>query len=249
MTVHDARGRRLRGHVVHADAPPSRFSAVTAPLRFEIWLMTAARDVPSCPDGVAVCVPSGTALHAVGGDAPLPRSLAALTLPRDRMAAYAAGRIIGAVGLLEPSDVFPAHSDRPRLDRLALALIETAEAEAIAPFTAVIRHELGLPAGDDALGELERRLSPEHAADRLPPRAPAIVRLRRALKALRAGGAPDFALEQLTDDLRFLRLFEPAGAEMTRAGLTRLLRDVRDDAPGEPGGARILPLRRPGSDA
>lgn len=101
--------------------------------------------------------------------------------------------------------------------------------EAIAPYTALIRHELGLPPGGDARGELAARLEPTSASERPPSDAPGIARLRRVLTALDAGRAPRVTLEQLTDDLRFLRLFEPASPAMASDAMTRLLRDVMAD--------------------
>ena len=102
-------------------------------------------------------------------------------------------------------------------------------AEAIAPYTALIRHELGLPPGADAKRELAARLDPPRAVDRPPAEAPGIARLRRVLTALQAGRAPRADLEQLTNDLRFLRLFEPSTPAMERDAMSRLLSDVLAD--------------------
>lgn len=101
--------------------------------------------------------------------------------------------------------------------------------EAIAPYTALIRHELGLPPGTDARRELAARLDPPRALDRPPGEAPGIVRLRQALDSLNDRRAPETALEQFAEDLRFLRLFEPTSPAMERDAMTRLLRDVLAD--------------------
>jgi hypothetical protein len=104
-----------------------------------------------------------------------------------------------------------------------------ADVETIASYTAVIRHELGLRPGEDAVVELERRLRPEDAAERPPRRAPAVVRLNATLRALRRRRAPDASLDEVTEDLRFLRVFEKAPLE--REALERLLDDVMGGAP------------------
>lgn len=102
-------------------------------------------------------------------------------------------------------------------------------AEAIAPYTALIRIELGLPSGADARQELAVRLNPPRALDRPPAQAPAIARLLGALEVLDAGQVPETPLEQFTDDLRFLRLFEPASPALEHDAMTRLLHDVLSD--------------------
>lgn len=108
---------------------------------------------------------------------------------------------------------------------------ERRRAETIAPYTALIRHALGLPPGADAKAALAARLDPPRALDRPPAEAPGVRRLRKALAALEAGRAPRTPLEQFSDDLRFLCLFEPATPAMEHEAMTHLLRDVlADDA-------------------
>ncbi len=106
---------------------------------------------------------------------------------------------------------------------------ERARAEALAPYTALIRHELGVAPGIDACALLRERLEPARPSERPPARAPGVVRLRAALRALEAKRVPELGLEQLIDDLRFLRLFEPTSPELERDAMTRLLRDVMAD--------------------
>lgn len=104
-------------------------------------------------------------------------------------------------------------------------------AEAVAPYIALIRHELRLPPGADARAGLASRLDPQVASERPPATAPGIIRLHDALAALREGRPPSVTLEQYSDDLRFLQLFAPASPAMERDAMTRLLRDVlADDA-------------------
>jgi hypothetical protein len=134
--------------------------------------------------------------------------------------------LTAARNIVTPSDVFPAHSDRPRLDVLALAIVAAEVAEIMAPYTALIRRELSLPARANALDGLDERLVPK--AGGAPARAPALVRLRAASRRLHAGAEPTQGVEQFADDLRFLALFDDA--PMPAAALDRLLADVRADA-------------------
>jgi hypothetical protein len=113
------------------------------------------------------------------------------------MAAYAAGRIVTAVkGLIEPGEVFTPGHDHPRLDRLALALLDAADADERAPYIALLRRAFGVPPGADPLEELGKRLVPEDPAQRPPARAPGVLRLAKALRRLRAGQPPEQTLEQ-----------------------------------------------------
>ena len=104
------------------------------------------------------------------------------------------------------------------------------DVELIAACKAVIRHELGLPPRADAIAELATRLQPNDAAQRPPARAPAVKRLKATLRSLRAGKPPSSSLDELTEDVRFLSLFddEPWTAE----ALAKLLADIEPlDAP------------------
>jgi hypothetical protein len=103
---------------------------------------------------------------------------------------------------------------------------------------AIIRHELGLRHGADAVAELAARLEPDDRSHRPPTRAPAAKRLRAVLRTLQAGGAPSVDLDQLSDDLRFLRLFE--ARPLDDDALDALLRDVAADEPAK----RNAPVRR-----
>ncbi|MBI5288347.1 MAG: hypothetical protein HY873_05190, partial [Chloroflexi bacterium] len=62
-------------------------------------------------------------------------------------------------------------------------------------YVALIRHELGAPAGSDALEELRTRLEPADRSKRPASRAPGIARLRRGLRRLEAGETPGSTLE------------------------------------------------------
>lgn len=214
-------------------------------MRFAIVLLAHPADVRDAPPRTAVCIPAAPWLRRL--DAPpsapaLPARVDSLRLPHQTMQEYAAGRLVMLnPGLIDPVDVFPPHSDHPRLDRLALAILEGAEAEVIAPYTAIIRHELELPHGTDALIALEARVLPVDPARRPPQRAPAIIRLRRVLRALRAGEAPESTLEQTAEDLRFLRLFDADAGSMSHAALDHLLADVK--------AARPQRRRRPSRDS
>jgi hypothetical protein len=208
-----------------------------------VALLAHPADVRAVPERTAVCVPGIPRLRALrpGSDVSLPRRIADLTLPPHKMAEFASGRIVmGIEGALDVDDVFAAHADRPRLDRLALTLIEAAAAEATAPYLAVIRHELGLSPASDALAALGERLAPSDEGARPPARAPGVLRLARGLRRLRDGQSPEDSLEQITDDLRFLRLFEAGETALQSDALERLLEDVRE-GPRAP--SKIVPLR------
>lgn len=243
FAVHDAQRVVHRGTVIYAERARA-FPPVEPPDEFRIVLLASRRRLGGSPDATAICVPGSPAVHPLGKLAKLylPDRIDALTLPPRRMAAYACGRILAPAPLpIEPGDVFPAHSDHPRLDRLALAIIDVAVAEGVAPYTALIRHELGLPPGADALAALEARLSPANRAERPPARVPGIVRLRRALRRLRTHRAPELTLDQLVEDLRLLRLFA-ADAPWPRDAMERLLGDVQQPRRRRKPAA-IVPLR------
>lgn len=80
--------------------------------------------------------------------------------------------------------------------------------ELVAAYIGVMRHELRLAPGVDALVELEARLTPPDSRQRPPARARGIARLAKALKRLRQHQPPVDSLEQFTEDLRFLRMFD-----------------------------------------
>jgi hypothetical protein len=247
FVVQDARGRRHRGAVTWSSRLESRVTPPAPPDTFRIVLLAQPSSVREAPTRTAVCVPGVPRLRAIraGDEVVLPRRIADLTLPPHKMMEYATGTIVTAAeGIIAPDDVFPAHSDHPRLDRLALALIEASAAEAVAPFTALIRHELGLRPGADALAELGERLAPPDAKERPPARAPGVLRLARALRRLRDGSAPADSLEQLGQDLRFLRLFGAEDSRISGEALDKLLGDMIDPPSGEKHTpAKIVPLR------
>jgi len=261
LAVRDPRGRRRRGTVTWCDSPPSSNAGAVPPAEFAIILLSRPVEVRRAPPATAICVPGTPPIRAVGTAAPLrlPAKIADLTMPPKRMAEFAAGRIVmHAPGLIGPADVFPPHSDRPRLDRLALALLEATEAEALAPYSALIRRELRLPVGTDAIAALGGRLSPADPEQRPPPRAPGVGRLGKALRQLQSGQAPDCSLDVMAADLRFLRLFDAREA-WSPAALDRLLADVQSEPATRPASrarptrartAKIVPLRpaRSGDD-
>jgi hypothetical protein len=240
--------------VTWCDRPP-RSVEPRPPAEFAIVLLSTPSPIRTARAGTAICVPGAPRVRAVGALPPprLPAHLGEFTLSRQRMAAFAAGCIVmEAPGVIEPGDVFPPDSDRPLLDRLAFALLEAADAEAAAPYTALIRRELHLPAGEDAAGALAGRLSPGDPRARPPARAPAVRRLRAAIRALQSGEVPSCSLETLAQDLRFLHLFTEEHA-WPAAALDRLLADVLGD--GEATGrlrqrrkrrGKVVPLRSAG---
>ena len=124
-------------------------------------------------------------------------------------------------------------------------------------YVGLIRHELCLGPGTDALAELGSRLRPEDPAARPPYRAPGIVRLRRALRRLETGKAPVVTLEEFAADLQFLKLFEPEQPSIARDAMQRLLTDVMNTPPPgkaskkrspttstKAGASTIVPFRR-----
>ncbi len=248
FTVHDARGGTQSGVVAYA----SRLAEV-APLApgdgFGIVLLDRPRRIAHPWERTAICVPAAVRVHPVGGlpALHLPDAVESLTLPPYRMAAYAGGALITPAPIaVTPADIFPAHSDHPRLDRLALALCDAAESEEIAMYAALVRHELGLAPGADPQFELEERLAPPDPAQRPAAKAPGIVRLRAAAVSLREHRTPEVPLEQFAEDLRLLRTFARDDHWPAEA-LARLLNDVRP-TPARPAhnGGRVTPVpRRP----
>jgi hypothetical protein len=254
FVVQDARGRRHRGAVTWGAGVEAASARPEPPAEFHIGLLSQPADVTDAPLRTAICVPGVPRLRALrpGEDVILPRKIAELSLAPHKMAEYAAGSIVMAVdGLIEPEDVFVAHSEHPRLDRLALILIEAAAVEATAPYVAVIRHELALSPGADALAALGERLLPEDPEQRPPSRAPGVLRLARALRRLRDGRSPSDSLERITEDLRFLRVFDKDAPALKGDALDRLLDDVRHEPEPKPRRtpAKIVPLRRKRDDA
>ncbi len=132
--------------------------------------------------------------------------------------------------------------------------------ETQAAYLAVIRHELQLPRGTDALLALELRLTPADARQRPPARAPGIARLARGLRRLRQQKAPADSIEQFSDDLRFLRIFDDDAAAWTPKVLDDLLANVivadpirqarrapaSDDAPKTSPAKRVVKFRPSG---
>jgi len=100
------------------------------------------------------------------------------------------------------------------------------EPELVAAFVGVLRHELNLPRGADALLELEVRLAPSDPNQRPPARAPGIARLARALKRLRAHKTPADSLDQFQQDLRFLRVFDDDTTSWSSSAIDDLLANV-----------------------
>lgn len=248
--MQDARARKHRGIVTWGTRLDEKLTQPAPPARFLIAMLTEPSEIERAPERTAIVVPGVPRLRALrpGADVPLPRKIADLTLPPHKMAEYAAGRIVMNVeGVIEPEDVFPSHGDHPRLDRLALAIVEAAGAEETAPFLAVIRHELAMAPGADALAGLGERLAPPDARERPSPRAPGVLRLARALRQLRDGATPSTSLEQLTEDLRFLRMFDAEGPVLAGDALDKLFDDVaagQRAAKEQRDAAKIVPLRR-----
>jgi hypothetical protein len=250
LWVRDERGKRHRGIVSYGDDAPS--DAPAPPAEFRIALLARSSSVQRAPAATAVCVPklAKTDAHVeTSGEIELIASLKKGELPILQRRQFAAGRIVLEIGAIDAHTVFPKSRRHLDLDALALLLVEQAHAEAIAPYTAMIRHELRVARGADPLAALESRLSPADPAERPPARAPGVVRLRGALARLHAGAPPRADLETFIEDLRFLRLFEREAHPLPRAALDRLLADVVGGAPitkrtSRRKPATILPLRR-----
>jgi hypothetical protein len=98
----------------------------------------------------------------------------------------------------------------------------------IAPYVELIRTELALEADSDAVAELAARLTPADAAERPPAKAPAVIRLGRALWSMRRRRVPAVSLDEFARDLRVLKLFDPSDAWSAEA-LDRLMTDVRPE--------------------
>jgi len=235
--------------VSFADRPPK--CPPDAPAEFRIVLLSAPATVRSAPGATAVCIPHlarNAALVDPGAEPPsITAEIAALRrgeMSTARHAQYRAGEIILPFGTLDAAKAF-LRGGRVEFEHLALALIEMQRAETLAPYLAVIRHELSMPPSANALLGLETRLHPADPNERPPARAPGIARLRRALKRLNAGQAPQATLDELTADLRFLRLFERTEHVLRRTALDRLLSDVVEPATPPPARApgRIIKLR------
>jgi hypothetical protein len=264
FVVRDARARHRHGTVVWCDSLPSPLKAPTPPAEFAIYVLSSQARVRDAPERTAICRPGAAKIRPLADPRPqhLPASVEALTLPPYRMAAYAGGRIVTAVrGLIEAAEVFAAGSDHPRLDRLALALLDVADADERAPYIALLRREFGVAPGADPLGELGRRLAPEDTRERPPARAPGVLRLARALRRLRAGQRPEQTLDEYRSDLAFLKLFDAAEPWSPEA-LERLLADVVREPASRRGKKRparrnrtaktpanVIPLKRDPSDA
>src|SRR3954453_12357119 len=118
----------------------------------------------------------------------------------------------------------------------------------IAPYVELIRSELGLDPDSNAIAELAARLTPPNAADRPPAKAPAVIRLGRALWSMRRRRTPAMSLDEVTRDLRVLKLFDPNDSWSTEA-LDRLMTDVqpkpkRARSPAKkPDPAKVEPIR------
>ncbi len=257
FVVHDARGREHRGSVLYADTVPPTLRPPKPPDEFRIVVLSTSARITSVPERTAVCVPGTPKLRPVSrilAPQHLPDRIEALAMPPQRMGEYAAGSIVmPPPSVISADDVFPVHSDHPRLDRLALALVDMAAAESIAPYTALIRRELGLSPEADAIAELEARLSPPVRSERPPAKAPGIVRLGRAAWRLRQRLPPEPSLDAFAEDLRLLRAFA-ADDPWPPEALDRLLSDVTrrphrkrksPEAPAPSDDPRIVPLKRP----
>jgi hypothetical protein len=246
VRVRDRRGRPHRGIALYTSRVPA--SPPEPPAQFQIALLSAARAVRRLPPATAVCVPRLAKRAATPSKAvhPTIAQLKKNVLPPEIHAQLAAGSIIHLGGELPAPAVFAQGVPAFDLERLALLLVEQAHADALAPYTAIIRRELQLPAGTDVVLALQTRLAPADVSERPPARAPGTMRLHRALRALEGGDPPASTLEQLTDDLRFLRLFERQDHVLKREALDRLLGDVMD-APSarRTSPATVVPLRAP----
>lgn len=130
------------------------------------------------------------------------------------------------------------------------------EPELIAAYVGVLRHELTLPRGADALLELGLRLAPGDPLQRPPARAPGIARLAKALKRLRAHKTPADSLDQFQEDLRFLRVFEDDASAWSGEAIDDLLANViatplprarktATDAQSVDAPASVVPFRSP----
>jgi hypothetical protein len=250
----DERGKRHRGVVSYGDEVPVEGSA--PPAEFRIALLAAPSTVENVPPATAICIPRLSKTRALVDAATVPLSLshelAALkrgVLPAPHHAQYEAGQVLLAIGTIDATKIFPSGKPNVEFERLALTLVDVARGEMIAPYTAAIRYELKLPPGSNALLALESRLAPADPRERPPARAPGISRLKKTLSRLKDGAAPAVSLDVLTEDLRFLRLFESEEHALRREAMDRLLADIiQDPSPPPPkttpAPAPIVPLRR-----
>ncbi len=250
LVVRDERGRRHRGIVTYGTLPPTR--PPEPPYEFHIALLTAPASVRSVPGATAVCVPHLARGSVVADEAAAVPSVASevVALKQGRMseahhAQFRAGEIALPVGRIDAAKVF-LRGAAVDFEHLALVLVDMHRSETLAPYLGVIRHELQMPAAANALFALEARLFPADKSERPPARAPGIARLRKALKRLTTGDAPEITLDAMTKDLRFLRLFERTEHVLRRSALDRLLADVANaDGPAvQPKPARIIKLHR-----
>jgi hypothetical protein len=257
LWVRDERGRRHRGLISYTDAAPA--DPPSPPATFHIALLVRPADVSAAPAATAVCVPKLTKASAIVGDRTAVEAASAAVsglkrgiLPEALHAQYGAGRIVVPAGEVDARKVFPPGRTHVDLEHLALLLVERASVEAMAPYIAIIRRELRVPPGGNALLALETRLSPADPRERPPARAPGIVRLRAALRHMKIGALPGIAIEAMSEDLRFLRLFEREEHALRRDALDRLLADViggprvatRPAKGGRRAKGTIVPLRR-----
>jgi hypothetical protein len=217
-------------------------------------LLLAPASVSSAPGATAICVPRLARAGAVVGRGAEPLALAdeIAGMKRGRLSAprhaqYRAGEVVIPAGSIDAAKVFP-RGGRVDLEHLGLLLVDIQHAETLAPYLAIIRHGLGMPPSANALLALEMRLYPADTGERPPARAPGIARLRKTLKGLAAGKAPDITLDVLAEDLRFLRLFERTEHVLKRGALDRLLADVVNPTSASPprAPARIIKLHRRG---
>jgi hypothetical protein len=262
LSVRDERGKRHRGVVSFGERPPKR--SPEPPSEFHIALLTAATTVRSVPGATAVCVPRLAREAAILGArselAGIAGEIAEIKrghMSDARHAQYRAGEVLLPAGSIDAAKVF-GRGAKVDFEHLALVLVDMHRSETLAPYLAIIRHELGVPPAANALLALSARLFPADANERPPARAPGIVRLRRVLKNLTAGDEPAMTLDDLTQDLRFLRLFERTEHVLRRVALDRLLADVAEGerapaarapgarAPGARAPVRIIKLHRRG---
>lgn len=247
LSIRDQRGHSRRGVVIFTDNVESAASGPGSFGEFAIGMLSDTAQLRSVQPGTAVCIPRRRKPHALPDPEALklPSRLQDLRFKAPRMADYAAGRIVAVAPLrVDPAHVFPADSVHPRFTRLASLLVQAADAEARAPYTALIRRELHLPAGSDAIAVLAARLKNSDPASKLPPVAPATVRLKQSLASLREGDAPACSLEELRDDLQFVRLFDEPAA-WTAEALGNLLADIESARDGERSTNRRGVARRP----
>ncbi|HXK33216.1 MAG TPA: hypothetical protein VNM91_04280, partial [Dehalococcoidia bacterium] len=139
-SVVDSHGRRRRGTVAVAD-DPAESAHLKGGIDFHIMLLTAPSRIRTTPVRTAVCVPAPTKVRSVlHAGARAPRSLARLRFAPHEMEAYARGRIVTASPrMVEPADVFPLDAQSPRFQLLAHALVESGDAEDVAPCLALTR--------------------------------------------------------------------------------------------------------------